>query len=279
MTITELDFEKFLVGEYFKYGSINKVYAIHRFNLPISFAGYHRVLTKFGVIKSAGPNSRLSESLYLLTKLSSYKIPLERIYHRYAPQSIQISTNTLHRILHYTRLGLTRRQGTALLISSPANPQAFLIGDDLTLSGSVLGREGDLSLPMSHSKLGENPRDSIIRVLQQEVFTDLVLDQSFPWSIVPQHPRPVMYINIADIKVTVYHLKLSLDLPFSSYKLHRLRYQKLEDLSHFSVRPGVREIITKFLEQSLSPLPVKAPEFNSELNSQLYALAPAKAKN
>ena len=174
MPLKQDDFETYLVSEYFKHGSINKVFSAHHYNLPISFAGFTRVLTKYHVVKSAGPNSNLSESLHILSKIVDYKIPLERIYHQFAPKTIQVSTNTLHRILHYTRLGLTRRQGAALVINPKESVERYLLGNDLSLSNPSLGRKGDLSLPMGHSKIGENPRESILRVLQQEVFTNLV---------------------------------------------------------------------------------------------------------
>jgi len=266
------DFDKFLVSEYLKYGSINKVYSIHHFNLPISFASYHRVLNKFKVIKSAGPNSQLSESLNILSKISSYKIPLERVYHQYAPRSIQVSTNTLHRILHYTRLGLTRRQGTALLITEPDHPLSFLTGVEKNTPNSALGKRGDITLPMGHSKIGESPQDAIARVLQQEVFTDQTVAGTFPWKLVPKHPQPTMYINIADIKVTVYHLILDHNLPFSSFKLNLLKYRSLKELLASNLRPGVEDI----LRQKAGLLKVSttstAPEFSSKLNLVLLEL-------
>ena len=274
MADNQTDFEKILVNEYFKYGSINRVFSAHHFDLPISFAGYTRVLSKYGVIKSAGPNSNLSESLHILSQIASYKIPLERIYHALTPKTIQVSINTLHRVLHYTRLGLTRRQGTALVITQKGNPDFFLTGHDLTLRDSALGQKGDISLPMSHSKLDENSIDSITRVLQQEVFTDLVLKQVFPFKVVPTHPKPIMFINIADIRVAVYHLELDQKYPFSSFKLKNIRFRDLSDISSVSVRPGVKEILTKYLELSDSTNYSLTPELKSDLNTSLYALSP-----
>lgn len=275
MSTSPSDFEKFLLREYFRLGSINKVYTAHRHNLPISFAGFARVLTKYEVIKSAGPNSRLSESLDILTKLSSYKIPLEKVYHRYAPQTIQVSTNTLHRILHYTRLGLTRRQGTALLITPVGKPLSFLTGIEKNTPNSALGQKGDLTLPMSHSKIGESPRDAIVRVLQQEVFTDLLINSAFPWDIIPQHPRPTLFIKIADIKVTVYHLTLPTKLSFSSFRLSHLKYRSLDTLFKSDARPGVREICEVYLDRLTQPNNLIVPEISSNLNLHLYALAKA----
>ncbi|EKD53412.1 MAG: hypothetical protein ACD_61C00047G0001 [uncultured bacterium] len=274
------DFERLLVSEYFKYGSINKVFSAHQYDLPISFAGYTRVLSKFKVVKSAGPNSNLSESLHILSKIADYKIPLERIYHQHAPRTIQVSTNTLHRVLHYTRLGLTRRQGTALIITQKNKPDRFLVGNDLSLVNPALGHKGDLSLPMVHSKIGEHPKESILRVLQQEVFTDLVLEKSFPSNIVPEHPKPIMYINIADIRVTVYRLTLDQKYPFSSFRLTNHSFLDSGHISGRKVRPGVEEILGKFLEMELNPGPSIAPELNSNLNSRLCAPAiiPVKFK-
>ncbi|PIP85977.1 hypothetical protein COW83_01385 [Candidatus Collierbacteria bacterium CG22_combo_CG10-13_8_21_14_all_43_12] len=273
------NFERNLVLEYFLHGSINKVFSFHHFDLPISFAGYTRVLSKYKVVKSAGPNSNLSESLRILSKVVDYKIPLERIYHQYAPRTIQVSTNTLHRMLHYTRLGLTRRQGTVLIITQKNRPEAFLVGNDNSLSNSVLGKKGDISLPMGHSKLGELPQESILRVLQQEVFTKLVLDKSFPDNILPLHPKPIMYMNIADIRVSIYHIELDKELNFSSFKLSNLRFEKLNDISDLKTRPGILEILQKYEKLSLFPEPASTPEFNSNLNSNLFALVEAPSSD
>jgi len=273
---THLDFEQFLVKEYFRLGSINKVFHEHRFNLPISFAGYDRVLNKFKVVKSAGPNSKLSESLHVLSLLANYKIPLEKVYHQLAPKTIQVSINTIHRILHYIRLGLVRRRGTALIISPKDQPNKVLVGNDQSLNNSVLGNKGDLSLPMGHSKTGEPIRDSIARILQNEVFTDHVINRQFAWNIIPKHIKPIMYINIADIQVSVYKL----DLPqkynkFSSLKLSNLNYRDLNSLNKHSLRPGVKEILTNYSTETNND---GVLTINSDLNSRIYALAREQAR-
>lgn len=264
------DFEKHLVSEYLRYGSIDQVFKLNQYNLPISYAGYHRVLDKFGVIKSAGPNSKISESLYLLTLMANYKIPLEKIYRKYAPTTIKVSTNTLHRILHCVRLGLTRRQGVALLIENKTDKGKYLVGSDISLNNSVLGERGDLSLPMSHSKLGEDPRLSILRVLQQEVFTQSVLTHNFPVNIVPEHPKPVLYINIADIRVSVYKITIGSSFKFSSHKLKNHSFMDLNKISTSQTRPGVVEIISNF-EEHKDKNPNEVIEIDSNLNTNLLA--------
>jgi hypothetical protein len=271
---TPNEFERFLVNEYFRLGSINKVFQEHKYNLPISFAGYDRLLTKYGVIKSAGPNSKLSESLYVLSLLASYKIPLEKAYHHLAPKSIQVSTNTLHRILHYTRLRLTRRQGVALLITPKDSPEKILLGNDLSLTNSSLGNKGDYSLPMGHSKIGEPIKDSIARILQNEVFTDKVISQSFPWEIIPEHIKPLMYINITDIQVSVYKLELPQKLTgFSSFKLSNIRFQNLNKLPNKHFRPGIADILQNYTKIISANQSDNAMVFDSELNEKIYALA------
>jgi len=273
-----LDFEKNLISEYFRLGSINKVFQQHKYSLPISFAGYDRVLSKYGVVKSAGPNSKLSESLFILSLLANYKIPLEKVYHRFAPKSIQVSTNTLHRILHYTRLGLTRRQGAALIISPRGKPHQILLGKDLSLTKSSLGNRGDFSLPMGHSKIGEPIKDTIARILQNEVFTDKVINKTFPWEVIPEHIKPVMYINIADIQVSVYKLELPQKLNnFSSFKLTKLKYTSLDNLPKSSFRPGVKDILNHYSNLYTNDYS-ETLVYNSELNTKIYALAKEPVK-
>ncbi len=272
------DFEKFLISEYFKHGSINKVFYHHHFNLPISYAGFDRILTKYKVVKSAGPNSKLTESLRMLRLVADYKLSLEKVYERYAPHKLLVSTNTLHRILHYTRLGLTRRSGTALILTEKGKPNSFLLGNDMSLSDDSLGKKGNLSLPMSHSKTGEMPRESIARVLQQEVFSDLVLENTFPWELIPEHPKPVLFIKIADIKVSIYHLELSKQYQFSSFKLSNHQFVNLEQIADYVVRPGVSEILEKFIEVNDGRYVSTVPEISSRLNSSLLALAKSQAR-
>jgi hypothetical protein len=216
--------------------------------------------------------------LYLLSLIANYKIPLEKVYRKYAPASIKVSTNTIHRILHYTRLGLTRRQGVALLIENKDEKGKYLVGNDISLTNSKLGAKGNLSLPMGHSKTGEDPRISIMRVLQQEVFTNNVINLDFPVNIVPEHPNPLMYINIADIKVTVYKISISPKLQFSSFKLQNLAFKSFSDISKTEIRPGVGEILLNY-ELSINSESVREGfEISSNLNTSLLAFAKIGSK-
>ena len=271
---TPSEFEKLLITEYFKCGSIDKVFKRFSYDLPISFAGYDRVLNKYSVVKSAGPNSKLSESLYVLSLLANYKIPLEKVYHLYAPKSFKVSTNTLHRILHYTRMGLTRRQGAALIISPQNNPDKILLGNDLSLDGHLLGKKGDMSLPMGHSKTNESIKDTVTRILQNEVFTNNVIENKFPWNIIPEHIKPVMIINLADIQVSVYRLFLPKKINlFSSYKLSDIKYYDVNNLPNVDFRPGILEALKHYPNLNQEKARKKIVVFDSDLNTKIFALA------
>lgn len=265
------EFEKFLVSEYLKQGSIDKVFKLHKYNLPISFASYHRLLNKYKVVKSAGPNSKLSESMHVLSLLNTYKLPLERIYHRFSPQSLQVSTNTLHRTLHNIRLGVTKRVGIALLISNTMSPNKFLLGQDTSLTDPNLGQKGDWSLPMGYTRQQDNFKTGITRVLQQEVFTNQTINGSFPKKVVPKNPKPIFSVNIADIKVYVFKIQLKKDFEFSSFKLKNFNLYSVQEIIDLKARGGVKDIIELYLNGSDNQ------SYNSEFNEEL-CLLPLKAK-
>ncbi len=267
------EFEKDLISLYFKNGSIEQVYNVKNYDLPVSFATYHRILNRFGIVKSAGPNSRLSESLHILSLINNYKVPLERVYRKYAPRTLKVSTNTLHRIMHHIRLGITRRCGTALLISPESNKDRYLVAQDSSVSNPLLGQANDISLPMGHTRMQDSSKTSITRVLQQEVFTDNCLNGDFPFHLIPQNSKPIFYINIADIKVAVYRLVIPDSLnKFTSYKLHHFAFKTYNEIQKLKVRPGVGEMVGKFEELRYAPISSSEIVIDSELNLALSRL-------
>jgi hypothetical protein len=267
-----MTFEENLISEYLKYGSIDKVFKIHNYDIPISFASYHRLLNKYQVIKSAGPNSKLSESLHVLSLLNTYKLPLERIYHHHSPASLQISTNTLHRVLHNVRLGVTKRVGVALLISQIDSPYKYLFGQDESLSDPQLGERGDWSLPMGYTRQQDSFSTGIKRILQQEVFTNKTIYNRFPKYLVPKNPKPLFTINIADIKVFVFKLVLTPNQQFSSFKLSNYSFYNLQEISNLKVRAGVTDIVEHYIYGSTEL------NYTSEFNQNL-CLLPLKVKS
>lgn len=275
----EREFFVRLIAEYLKYGSVDKVFKVHNYDLPISYPSFQRLIDRWGIIKAAGPNSILSEALGFLVLLSDRKLPVETLY-RHLPPSFKTSLGTVHRILHNIKEGAIRRVGTALVMVSSDSPNMVLIGEDIAPPRLELGKPyGSLSLPMSFSKKDEKPEVSILRVLQHEVFTKDAIEKKTP-NVIPQNPAPFMYLDIADVRVAVYQIelphRLSQNQAFSSFKLINHRYMHLTQLinqsEELNFRAGIREIAVgyqSFLEdKSFAPIFEK-----SRLNLTIRGLA------
>lgn len=278
-------FNKLIVAEYLKYGSVDEVFRQNNYDLPISYPEVHRLIKRWGIVKSAGPNSLLSEGITFLTLLSQNKVPLESLYKR-LPPSFKTSMGTMHRLLHNIKEGVIRRVGTALVITPFNNPHLFLIGEDVSTPRLELGKPfGSTTLPMGYSKVDEDAGDSILRVLQQEVFTRMAIDRILPIELIPANPKPFMHVDIADISVAVYNLSLpgnlSEESAFSSFKVRNHKFTEISEiLNHKSlpsrqadnilIRAGVREIIggyQKYLYRGINLVPV-----TSEMNLALAVL-------
>lgn len=267
------EFEQNLISLYLKHGSIEQVLNVTNYDLPVSFATYHRILNKFKIVKSAGPNSKLSESLDILSLINNYKVPLERVYRRYAPLTLKVSTNTMHRIMHHIRLGVTRRCGAALLISRESAKDKYLLAQDTSLTNSALGEAGDYSLPMGHTRMQDSCKTSITRVMQQEVFTKESISGKFPFTLIPGDTRPSFYINIADIKVAIYRLIIPDQYRnYSSFKLENYTYFSADEIKTLKLRPGVGEIVNEHERLRFQPESTKEIVINSELNLALSKL-------
>lgn len=278
----EEKFNKWIVAEYFKHGSVDEVLRIHRWGLPISYANYQRILDKWGVVKAAGPNSKLTEALEFMTHLAYDNIPIEELYKK-MPPSFQTSASTLYRILAYVKEGITRRVGTALIITPYDSKDKILLAHDVSTPRIELGKPyGALSLPMGYSRKRDGRKVNIIRVLQQEVFTRKTLELAFPNETVPQDPQPFMYLDIADVRVSLYHLQLPKNLSgvrnFSSYKLKEFEYVSMDKIlkgDYKNLRAGVIDAVAgykKHLELFHRNLVVNPLQEKSLLNKELATI-------
>lgn len=237
----EENFYKNIIRLYLKYGSVDEVFKETNYDLPISYPGMHHLISRWGIVKSVGPNSKLSEALTFLTLLTENKIPLEALYKR-MPPSFQTSLSTMHRIAHNAKEGVVRRHGTAVVITSAEDGSSVLVGHDVS--------HKKLTLPMTYSTPKEERRTSILRVLQQEVFSELAVEKYNLERLIPSDPLPFMNLTIADIKVGVY--KLGVDPyflsthSFSSQKVNNHKFvptQTVLEINKNEVRPGVKNII------------------------------------
>ncbi|OGD72390.1 hypothetical protein A3A84_01945 [Candidatus Collierbacteria bacterium RIFCSPLOWO2_01_FULL_50_23] len=278
LTEREIDFYKPLIALYLKYGSVDQVFASKYHNTGVSYPHFHRVLNDWGIIKSTGPQSHFTEAIFFLTTLAMERLPLESLY-RTMPPSLQISAATLHRILSYIKRGLTRRHGTALLVSPESDPNSILIGRDISTPRPELGKPyGSLSLPMTYAKRTESGKESVLRTLQQEVAASLTVNRYLSPKIIPDNPKVLLTINIADVRVKVYKVIVpdTLIPQLDSFKLSDLNLVPIEQVaasvdldSHY--RAGVSEIASGFLETRAIQPPF-TPHFGSLLNQSLATL-------
>ncbi|MFH1970785.1 MAG: hypothetical protein ABIJ05_00155, partial [Patescibacteria group bacterium] len=275
-------FNEFIVSEYLKYGSVDEVFSKNNYDLPISYPQVHRILDKWGIIKSVGPNSKLSEAICFMVLLSDKKIPLEKLY-KSIPSSFKSSMSTMHRILHNIKEGLIRRYGTALVITAGKNLKKVLVAEDISTPRLELGKPfGSISLPMSYSRKDEDSNKSILRILQQEVFTKDAINKFLKEDFIPKRIKPFMFLDIVDVRVNVYHLSLDekyLDPKrFSSFKLKNYKYIDLDNLSkkNNKYRMGLSKIglgYQKYLDRPKTIVEYK-PEFvKSDINLELSELA------
>ena len=281
LTELEIEFYKPLVASYLKYGSVDKVFTDFAHDTGVSYPHFHRILKRWGIIKSAGPQSRLAEAVYFLTALAKDNLPLETLY-KTMPPSLQISAVTLHRILSYVKRGLTRRRGTALIVSPESNLTLALIGRDISTPRPEIGKPfGSLSLPMTYSKRTESAQDSILRVLQHEVAATLSVARRLP-SLIPDDPKVVVMIDIADVRVRTYQVIVPNRLieKLDSYKLTDLAFMPLSQIAanaglESSFRAGVPEIAAGLLAKA--PAGLDRPLFLGSVLNQKLALLPAYA--
>ncbi|MGB6838907.1 MAG: hypothetical protein WBD86_00830 [Microgenomates group bacterium] len=274
----EKKFNEFLVSEYLKYGSVDEVLRRNNYDTPISYAQYQRVLDKWGIVKAAGPHSKLAEALDFLTRLAEENIPLEALYRR-MPSSFRTSAATMYRILNYIKEGITRRIATGLIITPSSKKKKILVADDVSSPRMELGKPyGSISIPIGFSRKRDAREDAILRVLQQEVFAQKAIKQDLP-DIIPERPKPFMFLDIADVRVEIFHLKLPKKISkirnFSSYKLQNFRFidtDKVIKNKRRVFRVGVVEAARgyeKYLEIKKRNLPFNPLQYKSQLNYYL----------
>ena len=266
-------------------GTVDEVLRKHSYGLPISYANYQRILNKWGIVKTAGPNSKISEILDFLTKLVEKNVPFEYLY-KNMPPSFKTSAATIYRILSYIKEGVTRRIATGLIITQSQSKKKILVGEDVSKPRIELGKPfGSVSIPMGFSRKIDTREEAILRVLQQEVFTEFAIERKLP-DIIPIRPKPFMFLDIADVRVEIFHIRLLKKFSklgnFSSYKLTGFKYLDIEDTKKMEkerrkFRVGVFEAISGFrkyqglLDRNLAFNPL---QYKSSLN---YFLANEQA--
>jgi ADP-ribose pyrophosphatase YjhB (NUDIX family) len=278
--ILERQFNQKIVADYLALGSVDAVFNKHNWDLPISYSGFHRLIRRWGVVKSAGPNTKFSETVAFLEMLSANKLPIEKAYKK-LPPSFKTSAQTLYRVVSNVKRGLVRRVGTALVITTLDDENSLLVGKDVSAPRLDFGKPyGSYSLPMGFSKKNESRQTSILRILQREVFSTRAVARDFPYEVIPVNPSPFMHLLIADVAVSVYHLQIptkTLDSA-DSQVLTDLQMQPADQIlaqakNSIYYRSGVAEIVNAFTNGELKAQPIlEISEVNNALNPA-YALA------
>lgn len=251
----EIQFNQGLIRSYLKLGSVDEVFKRANYDIPISEAGYHRLLDQWGIIKTAGPNTHIGEVFDMVQSLTENNISLERMYREF-PKTIQTSLPTFYRIVQHIKEGITRRCATALIVTPADSPQTILVGYDKGVVRNDIGKQyGSLSLPMTFSKKNEPNSDSIARVLQREVFADLTVNKKFPEELLLHCPNPFLYFSIADVYVSVFKINLPRGLVdmCASDVLSSLSFVHASSILGENceyMRAGVAEIVQSYVEAS-----------------------------
>lgn len=259
--------DEWFASLYLQYGSAER--AILHFmrkgeTLPISIAGFHRLVNNRGIVKSVGRrHTHFAENVYFFAhKVLEPTVPLARIYRDYMPLEFTTSLVSLHRVYNKILDGKTDKQATALLISPADSPDVVLIGQEKTSHVHYGKYRGDATIPMTFSEKNEDPDRSILRVLQQEVWSSEAVKGKLKSLNVS--PSFVMQFTILDVSVDVYKIILpehSVHGPFTSFKLQGHQFISIDEIANgssgLSFRWGVEEIINHQEISSLNLLLAK----------------------
>lgn len=260
--------DAWFIDRYFRAGSVEAALAVEE--LPISVASYHRLIQKAGIVTSAGRHTSLPEVLHFFKmKALSPGAPLEEVY-RSMPSSFQTSLMTLHRIYHHIEKSVVRRSGVALIIKGKS-------GDILVAAERAENNRykltGELTVPMGFSKDTDSSTTAILRILQQEVSTELAstvfaTNGSLFSELKNSALEPILNLQILDVQVSVYEISLPTDLfhNFSSYKLTNHQFIAPEILLEMeNLRLGMKEIIYAHIYGAIPAIQI------SYLNQDLLA--------
>jgi len=273
-------YNQFLIGEYLKLGSVDAVFKKHGSDIYVSYPTFARLRKTWnghGVVEKAGPNTNVSELFHILSMLADSNMSLESLYRQRVPRQIRTSIHTCYRVLQKIKEGTIRRHGTILIITPEKDPKSVLVGNDTSLHHTRFGQSGDISFPITYSKKGEDSSLAIRRVLEREVFTQQVIDGTFPYHLIPKKSSPFTHIVLADILVQVFHLPIPKKYlkNFSSFKIQNHCLTPLKEIIHSSpqnhYRPGLSEISQLYSQYLTDPrsVPQKLSPQACKLNQRL----------
>ncbi len=247
--------DEWLIKRYFQYGSVEEAILGVDSTVPFSFADYHRRLTRYGIVGSAGRHTNLTEALHFFRmKQMEPGTPLERLYKR-MPSDFKTSISTLHRIYDRIEQSIPHRKATAVIVSSENDPHQVLIAREI-FSNPMYGKVAGINtIPMTFSSPRDTTNDRIFRVIQQEVLENHAIngcfsDRRFVDEMVSRLSYRFFTYYLLDVEVSCFQLRLPYGYSFSSHKLTDHKFMYVSDVLHdaFSTRVGVKEILEAYTE-------------------------------
>ena len=244
--------DQWYIYQYLLYGSVEKALIANRWDVKISTAGYHRLVKKYGIIKSAGRReASLTELLqFFVEKALEPSAGIETIYYQ-MPPSFQTSLATLHRTYH-NLLKSNHRLATGLVIHPYQQAGKILVGQEVSTKKRYGKYRGDWSIPLTFSQEDETNSVSVLRVLQQEVLSDIALsgklrlEAPLTQEIIMPDIQPILNFYILDVCVRVYEVNLpqNLDNYVAAAKLENLQFARIDSLDNLGeFRTGVLEML------------------------------------
>ena len=271
--------DQWLVERFLKKGSIEEALKEGYSFIPFSYITFRRKLDSYGIIRSPGRHTSLTEALHFFRlKALEPQTPLTHLYEA-MPHSFKTSLMTLHRIYERSvkpELKKSRR-ATALVIYHHDSPGHILVGIERTTNIQYGKFSGNLTIPMTFSTQSEPASDRVLRVLQQEVLANEAIagkfkDDSFCMDLLESVDGPFMIYNILDIRVDCFRVTLPRQFSdYSSFKIGNIEMRPIDDMLNMDsseMRAGVNEILKGSLETKTELI----PEVVSSLNYSLSGL-------
>lgn len=241
----------------------------------VSKNDYKNVLRKWGIVEYVGPEKQYPEIFFLLSELAAKNLSPDKAYAK-RPLIFDVSFKTFKNVFENIRKGVILKTATALVLSPENDPNSVIIGEDFSVPREELGKfRGSLTVPECFSKPKEDPRVSILRVFQREVFANLAIEGKFNLGMVSVDQTPIGYVDVADVRVSCYRGTIPNGLmgELSSPTILGLESRRLEDILALKktrlVRAGLPETITEYQRYLISGSNFEPRIVTSHLNREI----------
>lgn len=243
LSMTQKFSDSWLIEKYLYYGSVDLMFK-HEEVTPFSYSDVYRKLDEYGIVKSAGRHTNLWECLdfFELYKLSK-KPSIRRIYQS-MPRGIETSATTLHRILKSVKDGVLHRKATALIVKNQSG--SILVSKEMREDNF-----GKLTIPVTYSRLSESWQESVMRVLQQEVYPKSTSSGLFKGgdarARMLESAKKFECFSLLDVELGVFEVSAHPTIYPESGRTTEHKFMQMDEivsLDRSLFRPGVYELIS-----------------------------------